>query len=219
MTRTRPRRSRASEARASIVRSRTKTRSAVSRFRPSPFRSPRERRPRRSPRQARFARGTRATAVIATPATTPPRRRVRPMPIAWPSVRRCAAASVASSVRTPASPARRAVNVPAAPAAAEASRRSRTRASTTPRCRRTDTFAPTLAPVDGEGECLDGPIYSHCAGIERHKGCGVDGDCPATHHCVAETVRVSRVTVRSGLRCSRAAARPRAAATCPIRRC
>jgi hypothetical protein len=42
------------------------------------------------------------------------------------------------------------------------------------------------APVDGEGECLDGPFYSHCAGIERHKGCGVDGDCPVTHQCITE---------------------------------
>ncbi len=43
-------------------------------------------------------------------------------------------------------------------------------------------------PVDGEGECLDGPIVTHCAGMERHRGCSADVDCPVTHQCVSENM-------------------------------
>jgi hypothetical protein len=44
---------------------------------------------------------------------------------------------------------------------------------------------PDTAPVDGEGECLAGPLRKHCAGLESWRACTQDQDCPVTNSCVA----------------------------------
>jgi hypothetical protein len=33
------------------------------------------------------------------------------------------------------------------------------------------------SPVDGEGECVDGPVVNHCIAPQQYKGCVTDGDC------------------------------------------
>jgi hypothetical protein len=38
---------------------------------------------------------------------------------------------------------------------------------------------------DEGGECLAGPIDTHCA-VARHRGCASDDDCPAGDACVSE---------------------------------
>ena len=42
------------------------------------------------------------------------------------------------------------------------------------------------SPVDGEGECVAGPITKHCAGSEQYRTCNVPTDCPLTGSCVSE---------------------------------
>ncbi len=56
-----------------------------------------------------------------------------------------------------------------------------------------DTLTPAndhdctdTVPVDGEGECLLGPIDTHCAPPETDRGCFMPSDCPITANCVAE---------------------------------
>lgn len=52
--------------------------------------------------------------------------------------------------------------------------------TTTPESGCTDT-----APVDGEGECADGPTDQRCAAPEQYRGCLGPADCPLTGSCNA----------------------------------
>ncbi|MCC6765886.1 MAG: hypothetical protein IT293_14610 [Deltaproteobacteria bacterium] len=45
------------------------------------------------------------------------------------------------------------------------------------------------APVDGEGECVIGPIETRCAAPEQYRGCLGPADCPLTGTCIAANQR------------------------------